>query len=127
MPFLIIRSKIFENNNYINITAKRSHGIDNLIENIEEFEFSKLNTVNKSFEKISLENEDFSIKRKNDRWEITGQLAERITNLNGNEYDVFNEISYRFENSEIPAELEEMGINKGDLIKLNNSEFEYEK
>ena len=23
-------------------------------------------------------------------------------------------------------ELEEMGINKGDLIKLNNSEFEYE-
>ena len=98
-----------------------------MIENIEEFEFSKLNTVNKSFEKISLENEDFSIKRKNDRWEITGQLAERITNLNGNEYDVFNEISYRFENSEIPAELEDMGINKGDLIKLNNSEFEYEK
>ena len=57
-----------------------------------------------------------SIKRENDRWEITGQLAERITNLNGNEYDVFNEISYRFENSGIPAELEEMGINKGDLI-----------
>ena len=51
----------------------------------------------------------------------------KYTFLNGNEYDVFNEISYRFENSEIPAELEEMGINKGDLIKLNNSEFEYEK
>ncbi len=117
----------FENNNYLNISAKSSHGIDKLIENIEEFEFNKLNTVNKSFEKISLENEDFSIKRENDRWEITGQLAERITNLNGNEYDVFNEISYRFENSGIPAELEEMGINKGDLIKLNNSEFEYEK
>ena len=40
---------------------------------------------------------------------------------------MFNEISYRFENSGIPAELEDMGINKGDLIKLNNSEFEYEK
>ena len=117
----------FENNNYLNISAKSSRGIDKLIENIEEFEFSKLNTVNKSFEKISLENDDFSIKRENDRWEITGQLAERITNLNGNEYDVFNEISYRFENSGIPAELEDMGINKGDLIKLNNSEFEYEK
>ena len=36
-----------------------------VVENIEEFEFSKLNTVNKSFEKISLENEDFSIKREN--------------------------------------------------------------
>ena len=44
--------------------------VKKLIENIEEFEFSKLNTVNKSFEKISLENEDFSIKRENDRWEI---------------------------------------------------------
>ena len=117
----------FENNNYLNISAKSSHGIDKLIENIEEFEFSKLNTVNKSFEKISLENEDFSIKRENDRWEITGQLAERIANLNGNEYDVFNEISYRFEKSGISAELEDMGIKKGDLIKLNNSEFEYEK
>ena len=35
-------------------------------ENLNAIEFSKLNTVNKSFEKISLENEDFSIKREND-------------------------------------------------------------
>jgi hypothetical protein len=40
---------------------------------------------------------------------------------------VFNEISHRFEKSEIPSQLEDMGIKKGDIIKLNNSEFEYEK
>ncbi|MEC7926330.1 MAG: DUF1967 domain-containing protein [Actinomycetota bacterium] len=36
-------------------------------------------------------------------------------------------MSHRFEKSEIPSKLEDMGIKKGDIIKLNNSEFEYEK
>jgi len=116
-----------ENKKFLNISAINNEGISKLIENIEKYDYEQLDTVNKSFEKISLDDDLFSIERYDDRWEVTGELAERITNLNGNEFDVFNEISYRFEKSEIPSQLEDMGIKKGDLIKLNNSEFEYEK
>tara|TARA_X000000368_G_scaffold186199_1_gene147000 strand:+ start:7456 stop:8652 length:1197 start_codon:yes stop_codon:yes gene_type:complete len=116
-----------ENNKYLNISAIHNEGINELIESIEKYDYSELDTVNKSFEKISLGENLFSIERFDNRWEVTGELAEQITNLNGNDFDVFNEISYRFEKSEIPSQLEEMGIKKGDLIKLNNSEFEYEK
>ena len=59
------------------ITARSKPGLGRLLDSLkeqtnagldqctkEEFdEFNKLNTVNKSFEKISLENEDFSFPR----------------------------------------------------------------
>ncbi len=116
-----------ENNEYLNISAINNIGINKLIESIDRYDYSDLDTINKSFEKISLEEDLFTIEKHDDRWEVTGDLVDRITNLNGNEFDVFNEISHRFEKSEIPSELEDMGIKKGDIIKLNNSEFEYEK
>ncbi len=116
-----------ENNEYLNISAINNKGINKLIESIDKYDYSNLDTINKSFEKISLEGDLFSIEKHDNRWEVTGDLVDRITNLNGNEFDVFNEISHRFEKSEIPAQLEDMGIKKGDIIKLNNSEFEYEK
>ena len=40
--------------------------------------------------------------------------------------DVFNEISYRFENSDISAELKLLGVNNGSTIKLGKFEFIYE-
>ena len=116
-----------ENNEYLNISAINNKGINKLIESIEKYDYSSLDTINKSFEKISLDEDLYSIEKHDDRWEVTGDLVDRITNLNGNEFDVFNEISHRFEKSEIPSKLEDMGIKKGDIIKLNNSEFEYEK
>ena len=116
-----------ENNEYLNISAINNQGINKLIESIEKYDYSSLDTINKSFEKISLDEDLYSIEKNDDRWEVTGDLVDRITNLNGNEFDVFNEISHRFEKSEIPSKLEDMGIKKGDIIKLNNSEFEYEK
>ena len=116
-----------ENNEYLNISAINNQGINKLIESIEKYDYSSLDTINKSFEKISLDEDLYSIEKHDDRWEVTGDLVDRITNLNGNEFDVFNEISHRFEKSEIPSKLEDMGIKKGDIIKLNNSEFEYEK
>ena len=116
-----------ENNEYLNISAINKKGINKLIESIEKYDYSSLDTINKSFEKISLDEDLYSIEKHDDRWEVTGDLVDRITNLNGNEFDVFNEISHRFEKSEIPSKLEDMGIKKGDIIKLNNSEFEYEK
>ena len=98
-----------------------------MIESIEKYDYAELNTVNKSFEKISLDDDLFTIEKDTHSWKITGEVVDRITNLNGNEFDVFNEISYRFEKTEIPSQLEDMGIQKGDSIKLNNFEFDYEK
>ena len=116
-----------KNDNYLNISALKDEGIDKLIQEINLYDFTNLDSINKSFEKISLHDEQFSVEEENGTWLITGDMVDRISNLNGNDYDVFNEISYRFERSEIPAKLEDLGIEKGDYIKLNNYEFEYEK
>ena len=116
-----------KNNQYLNISALNNKDINKLIESIEKYDYAELNTINKSFEKISLDDDLFTIEKDTHSWKITGEVVDRITNLNGNEFDVFNEISYRFEKTEIPSQLEDMGIKKGDSIKLNNFEFEYEK
>ena len=116
-----------KNDNYLNISALKDEGIDKLIQEINLYDFPNLDSINKSFEKISLNDEQFSVEEENGTWLVTGDMVDRISNLNGNDYDVFNEISYRFERSEIPAKLEDLGIEKGDYIKLNNYEFEYEK
>ena len=116
-----------KNDNYLNISALKDEGIDKLIQEINLYDFTNLDSINKSFEKISLHDEQFSVEEENGTWLVTGDMVDRISNLNGNDYDVFNEISYRFERSEIPAKLEDLGIEKGDYIKLNNYEFEYEK
>ena len=116
-----------KNNQYLNISALNNKDINKLIESIEKYDYAELNTINKSFEKISLDDDLFTIEKDTHSWKITGEVVDRITNLNGNEFDVFNEISYRFEKTEIPSQLEDMGIQKGDSIKLNNFEFDYEK
>ena len=60
------------------------------------------------------------------RQDVEGPEVDRITGLLGNENDVFNEISYRFENSVIPEELKLLGVKKGSTIKLGSFEFIYE-
>ena len=59
-------------------------------------------------------------------WDVEGPEVDRITGILGNENDVFNEISYRFENSLIPEELKLFGVKKGSTIKLGSFEFIYE-
>ena len=58
---------------------------------------------------------------------VDGHDVDNIVGLLGNENDVFNEISYRFENSDIPDELKLLGVQKGSTIKLGSFEFTYEK
>ena len=86
-----------KNNQYLNISAINNIGINKMIESIEKYDYAELNTVNKSFEKISLDDDLYTIEKDDDSWKITGEVVDRVTNLNGNEFDVFNEISYRFE------------------------------
>ena len=114
-------------NGMINISALEGLGIDKLLEKIDELNISGLKTLNKSYLRTDLNKNEFSIENTaQDYWEVFGQEVDRITNLIGNEIDVFNEISYRFENSDISAELKLLGVNNGSTIKLGKFEFIYE-
>ena len=114
-------------NGMINISALEGLGIDKLLERIDELNISGLKTLNKSYLRTDLNKNEFTIENTaQDYWEVFGQEVDRITNLIGNEIDVFNEISYRFENSDISAELKLLGINNGSTIKLGKFEFIYE-
>ena len=114
-------------NGMINISALEGLGIDKLLEKIDELNISGLKTLNKSYLRTDLNKNEFTIENTaQDYWEVFGQEVDRITNLIGNEIDVFNEISYRFENSDISAELKLLGVNNGSTIKLGKFEFIYE-
>ena len=114
-------------NGMINISALEGLGIDKLLEKIDELNISGLKTFNKSYLRTDLNKNEFTIENTaQDYWEVFGQEVDRITNLIGNEIDVFNEISYRFENSDISAELKLLGVNNGSTIKLGKFEFIYE-
>ena len=114
-------------NGMINISALEGLGIDKLLEKIDELNISGLKTFNKSYLRTDLNKNEFTIENTaQDYCEVFGQEVDRITNLIGNEIDVFNEISYRFENSDISAELKLLGVNNGSTIKLGKFEFIYE-
>ena len=114
-------------NGMINISALEGLGIDKLLEKIDELNISSLKALNKSYLRTDLNKNEFTIENTTqDYWEVFGHEVDRITNLIGNEIDVFNEISYRFENSDISAELKLLGVNNGSTIKLGKFEFIYE-
>jgi len=97
-----------------------------LLQQLDEISFRELNRVNKSYEKIFVEADEFDIEADKDLWKIRGRKAEKITNLKGNSHEILNEISYRFEKSSISQELINQGIKKGDIVDLNGHEFSYE-
>jgi GTPase involved in cell partitioning and DNA repair len=114
-------------NGMINISALEGLGIDKLLEKIDELNISSLKALNKSYLRTDLNKNEFTIENTTQNyWEVFGHEVDRITNLIGNEIDVFNEISYRFENSDISAELKLLGVNNGSTIKLGKFEFIYE-
>ena len=114
-------------NGMISISALEGLGIDKLLEKIDELNISSLKALNKSYLRTDLNKNEFTIENTTqDYWEVFGHEVDRITNLIGNEIDVFNEISYRFENSDISAELKLLGVNNGSTIKLGKFEFIYE-
>ena len=130
LPVLKVVNKSDLSNNpngMINISALEGLGIDKLLEKIDELNISSLKALNKSYLRTDLNKNEFTIENTTQNyWEVFGHEVDRITNLIGNEIDVFNEISYRFENSDISAELKLLGVNNGSTIKLGKFEFIYE-
>ncbi len=111
----------------LNISALEEINIDILLQKLEELNINNLETLNRSFLRTELDKNNFSIKKSSaNYWDVEGPEVDRITGLLGNENDVFNEISYRFENSVIPEELKLLGVKKGSTIKLGSFEFIYE-
>ena len=112
--------------NYLNISTVTKEGISELLQQLDEISFRELNRVNKSYEKIFVEADEFDIEADKGIWKIRGRKVEKITNLKGNSHEILNEISYRFEKSSISQELINQGIKKGDIVDLNGHEFSYE-
>ena len=111
----------------LNISALEEINIDILLQKLEELNINNLETLNRSFLRTELHKNNFSIQKSSaNYWDVEGPEVDRITGLLGNENDVFNEISYRFENSVIPEELKLLGVKKGSTIKLGSFEFIYE-
>ena len=111
----------------LNISALEEINIDILLQKLEELNINNLETLNRSFLRTELHKNNFSIQKSSaNYWDVEGPEVDRITGLLGNENDVFNEISYRFENSVIPEELKLFGVKKGSTIKLGSFEFIYE-
>ena len=111
---------------YLNISTVTKNGINELLQQLDEISFKEINRVNKSYEKIFVQADEFDIDSDEDIWRITGRKAEKITNLKGNSHEIMNEISYRFEKSSISKQLINLGIKKGDIVDLNGHEFSYE-
>ena len=111
---------------FINISTLTNEGIDELVKELNRVNFQELKRVNKSFEKIFIESDNFIIDQYEDNWIVSGRKVDKITNLKGNSHEVLNEISYRFEKSSISNELKNRGIEKGDIVDLNGHEFSYE-
>ena len=131
LPVLIIANKSDLNkvqDNLINISALEGSNLDILLQKIDELDIANLQSLNRSFLRTELEQNNFNIQElSNNYWEVDGHDVDNIVGLLGNENDVFNEISYRFENSNIPDELKLLGVQKGSTIKLGSFEFIYEK
>ncbi len=126
---VINKSDIQKNieNSYLQISALKGEGIKNLIELIKIKLKSNLQRIYTEFHKISLPQDNYQIQLINEKYVCTGDYVENLVNLSGNQEDVFNEIFYRFENSHLSEEIEKMGIKDGDVVVLENLEFEFRK
>ena len=112
---------------YLNISCLNEKGIDELVSRILE-EFQKdLPIVYSEFHKIVLEQEDYFIEKIEDQYICSGELVSNMVNISGNKDSVLDEIFFRFENSVLSKEINEMGAVDGDTIVLGNLEFEYKQ
>ena len=93
---------------------------------LEEFQ-KDLPIIYSEFHKIVLEQEDYSIEKKENQYICSGELVSNMVNISGNKDSVLDEIFFRFENSVLSKEISEMGAIDGDTIVLGNLEFEYKQ
>ena len=92
--------------------------IINCYKNIEDRLYS-------DYQKISLENYSYEIHKEGREYKCSGEVVNHIIGLSGNIDAVNQEIFFRFENSPLLAGLKSKGIKNGDIVKLENMEFEY--
>ena len=109
LPVLIIANKSDLNkveDNLINISALEGSNLDILLRKIDELDIANLESLNKSFLRTELEQNNFSIQElSNNYWEVDGNDVDNIVGLLGNEHEVVKEIYYRFKKSNIPDEI----------------------
>ena len=112
---------------YLNISCLNENGIDELISRIHEEFQEDLPIIYSEFHKIVLEQEDYFIEKIENQYICTGELVSNMVNISGNKDSVLDEIFFRFENSVLSKEINEMGAIDGDTIVLGNLEFEYKQ
>ena len=110
---------------YINISAKNSINLDVLVEEITNSLKNIQNRQYSDFQKISLGNYNYQIEKIDNQFNCSGEVVDFIVGLIGNIDSINQEIFYRFENSSLVDELKSKGIKNGDVVKLNNLEFEF--
>ena len=126
---IIVLNKIdTQSSNYekfINISAKNSLNLETLVTEIINCCKNINERLYSDFQKISLENYSYEIHKEGREFKCSGEVVSQIVGLSGNSDAVNQEIFYRFENSKLLDGLKSKNIKNGDIVKLENLEFEY--
>ena len=71
---------------------------------------------------------EFDIQHENNVWLVSGMWIERMVgNINFDDYESRNYFDQLLRKSGLFAKLEEMGIQDGDVVSIDELEFEYQK
>lgn len=71
---------------------------------------------------------EFDIQHENNVWVVSGMWIERMVgNINFDDYESRNYFDQLLRKSGLFAKLEEMGIQDGDVVSIDDLEFEYQK
>lgn len=121
--------EIFEisaiNNSNLDIVIKR---LNELVKNIQDSDLYEKDTVEKHVLYKFKKEKPFTISKDNNVYVIKGKQIEKIflmTNFNTTE--AISRFSKRLRTLGIEEELEKMGIEEGDIVRILDYEFEYTK
>ncbi len=120
-----IDTQTYNYDKFFNISAKNSLNLESLVSEIINCYKNIEDRLYSDYQKISLENYSYEIHKEGREYKCSGEVVNHIVGLSGNIDAVNQEIFFRFENSPLLAGLKSKGIKNGDIVKLENMEFEY--
>lgn len=120
-----IDTQTYNYEKFFNISAKNSLNLESLVSEIINCYKNIEDRLYSDYQKISLENYSYEIHKEGREYKCSGEVVNHIVGLSGNIDAVNQEIFFRFENSPLLAGLKSKGIKNGDIVKLENMEFEY--
>jgi GTP-binding protein len=120
-----IDTQTYNYDKFFNISAKNSLNLESLVSEIINCYKNVEDRLYSDYQKISLENYSYEIHKEGREYKCSGEVVNHIVGLSGNIDAVNQEIFFRFENSPLLAGLKSKGIKNGDIVKLENMEFEY--